>query len=74
MDKKDFVKKKKQNEYETFINSLDKMTELIPDKELCDIAKEELKKLSEDEDYNKYQIGEEFKPKLSDKFLKKILV
>ena len=38
---------------------------------MCDIAKEELKKLSEDENYNKYQIGEEFKSKLSDKFSQK---
>ena len=71
MDKKELVKKKNIKDYESFINSLDKMPELVPNKELCDIAKEELKKLSEDDNYNKYQIGEEFKSKLSDKFSQK---
>ena len=33
------------------------MTELVPDKELCDLAKEEVKKFSERSDYNKFQIG-----------------
>jgi Fe-S oxidoreductase len=70
LDKKELVKKNIKD-YESFINSLDKMPELVPNKELCDIAKEELKKLSEDENYNKYQIGEEFKSKLSDKFSQK---
>ena len=65
---KDKVKKKKIKEYEEFLNSLEKMPGLKPDKELCDLAKEELKKFSEDGDYNKYQIGEECKFKLSDKF------
>ncbi len=34
------------------------MSELKPDKELCELAKIKVKKLSEDESYNKYQIGE----------------
>ena len=70
MDKKGFVKKKKQNEYENFINTLDKMTELVPDKELCDLAKEEVKKFSENSDYNKFQIGEEIKFNISENFSK----
>ena len=37
------------------------MHELKPDKELCDLAKEEIKNFSEDGNYNKYQIGKEFK-------------
>ena len=51
MDKKNHVKNKNKKDYENFINSLDKMPELVSNKELCDIAKEELKKLSEDENY-----------------------
>jgi len=71
LDKKELVKNKNKKDYEDFINSLDKMPELVPNKELCDIAKEELKKLSEEGSYNKYQIGEEFKSKLSDQFSQK---
>ncbi len=44
------------------------MPELMLDKELCDISKEELKKFTESENYNKW---EEFKSKLSDKFSEK---
>ena len=49
LEKKDLVKKRKLKEYEDFINNLDNMPELILDKELCDISKEELKNLSENE-------------------------
>jgi cell division protein FtsB len=70
LDKKDFVKNKKRKEYENFINTLEKMPELVPDKELCDLAKEEVKKFSEDSDYNKFQIGEEIKFNISEKFSK----
>ena len=59
---------KKKKEYEDFINSLQKMPELILDKNLCKIAEEESKKFSEDSDYNKYQIGEEFKIKIGEEF------
>ena len=44
------------------------MPELKPDKELCNLAKEEIKNFSEHSNYNKYQIGKEFKSKLRDKF------
>ena len=71
LEKKDLVKKKKQKEYENFIDKLDNFPELMLDKELCDISKEELKKFTENENYNKYQIGEEFNSKLSDKFSQK---
>jgi hypothetical protein len=71
LEKKNLVKSKKQKDYENFINKLDNMPELMPDQELCDISKEELKKFSEDENYIKFQIGDEFKPKLSDKFSNK---
>ena len=70
LDKKDFVKNKKRKEYENFINALEEMPELVPDKELCDLAKEEVKKFSEDSDYNKFQIGEEIKFNISEKFSK----
>ena len=63
--------KKKRKEYEDYINSLEKMPELILDKNLCKIAAEELKKLSEDpENYNKIQIGEEFQININDEFIK----
>ena len=39
LDKKESVKKRKQKEYEDFINSLEKMPELKPDKELCELQK-----------------------------------
>ncbi len=68
LEKKQLVKKRKHKEYEEFINSLEKMPELIPDKDLCDLAKEEMKTISEDNNYNKYQIGEDFKLKLNEKF------
>ena len=42
-DKKELVKNKKRKEYEEYLNQLEKLPELKPDKELCDIAKEELK-------------------------------
>ena len=61
LDKVGFTKKaKKIKEYKEYINTLEQMPELILDKDLCKIAEEESKKLSEDENYNKYQIGEEF--------------
>ena len=47
------------------------MPELKPDKELCDLAKEEIKKFSEDGDYNKYQIGDQVKLNMDEKFSKK---
>ena len=70
LEQKELIKnKKKQKEFEDYINSLEKMPELIFDKTLCKIAKEELKKLSEDpEEYNKYQIGEEFQANISSEF------
>ena len=66
LDKK-FSKIKKTKRIWKFY-SLEKLPELTPDKELCDIAKEELKKFLENDNYNKYQIGEDFKSKLNDKF------
>ena len=49
------------------------MPELKPDKDLIELAKEEVKKFSEDKDdsYNKYQIGDNFKLKLNEKFSEK---
>ena len=44
------------------------MNGLKLDKELLDIVKEEAKNLSEDVNYDKYQIHEEFKPKISKNF------
>ena len=53
IDKKGNIKaKKKKTEYETFIKSLEKMNELKLDKELFDIAKQEVKLLINDEEYN----------------------
>ena len=70
LEQKELIKnKKKQKEFEDYINSLEKMPELIFDETLCEIAKEELKKLSEvPEEYNKYQIGEEFQANISSEF------
>jgi len=65
------VSKKNLAEYEKFLNSLEIMTKLIIDKELYNIAKEEHKKFEEDENYNKYQIGDEFRQKLSEQFSEK---
>ena len=72
LEQKELIKnKKKQKEFEDYINSLEKMPELIFDKILCKIAEEELKKLSEDpETYNKYQIGEEFQANINSEFTK----
>ena len=70
LDKVEFLKKKKKiEEYKTFINTLQKMNPLIPDKELYKIAEEEMKKLSEDSDYQKYQIGTEFQNDISKDFV-----
>ena len=63
--------KKYLNDYKKFLNSLDKGENLKLDNELMYIAKEESKKFSEDTEYNKYQIGEEFYIKLSEKFSQK---
>ena len=60
------LKKKFRNEYESFILEQQKMPQLILDKELNDLAKEEVKKLSEEEEYNKFQIGEELNIKFND--------
>ena len=60
------LKKKFRNEYESFILEQQKMPQLILDKELNDLAKEEVKKLSEEEEYNKIQIGEELNIKFND--------
>ena len=46
------------------------MTELKPEKELFKIAKEEVKNFSENNNYEKIQINEEFKPKISENFFK----
>ena len=71
IDKKGNIKaKKKKTEYETFIKSLEKMNELKLDKELFDIAKQEVKLLINDEEYNKIQIGSDFKGGVSNKFIK----
>ena len=72
LDKKETpTNKKKKKEYEDFINSLEKMPKLELDKNLCKLAEEELKKLSEDcDNYNKYQVGEEFEANINDEFVK----
>ena len=71
IDKKGNIKaKKKKTEYETFIKSLEKMNELKLDKELFDIAKQEVKLLINDGEYNKIQIGSDFKGGVSNKFIK----
>ena len=73
LEKKNAIKvKKKRIDFENYINSLDldKMTELKPEKELFDIAKEEVKNLSENDKYDKIQINENFKPKISQNFSK----
>ena len=72
LEQKELIKnQKKKKEFEDYINSLEKMPELIYDQNLCKIAEEELKKLSEDPDkYNKYQIGEEFQANISKEFAK----
>jgi len=66
-------KKKKKSDYEDFIKDLDKMPEIKPHQDLCDIAKEEIKKFSEakDNEYVKYQIGDNFKIKLNENFSEK---
>ena len=71
LDKVESLKKKtkKIGEYKTFINTLQKMNPLIPDKELYKIAEEEMKKLSEDSEYQNYQIGEEFQNDISEDFV-----
>ena len=65
------IKNKFRGDYESFLLKLDKMPELILDKTLCLIAKDEIKKLSEDDEYNKIQIGEELNIKFNDNFIKK---
>ena len=67
-DKKDYIRKKQIPDYLNFINTLEKITKLKPDKELCNIAKEEVIKLSDDIEYNKYQTGKDLKQKLNNKF------
>ena len=62
------LKKKGLKDYENYLNSLDKMNLLKIDEELINICKEEVKKFSEDADYNKYQIGEELEFELSKTF------
>ena len=69
-DKKDYIRKRQISEYLNFINALEKMSKLKPDKELCNIAKEEVIKLSDDMEYNKYQIGKDLEAKLNNKFSK----
>ena len=69
IDKSSFLKKKtKKTEYENYINSLEKMKELKPNKELFELAKEEIKKFSEEDSYKKIQINEEFISNISDYF------
>ena len=51
------IKMKYRQEYESFIFKLQKMPELTIDKDLNNIAKQEVKKFSEEEDYNKIVIG-----------------
>ena len=80
LNKKDLIKNKnKKTQYEEFINSLKKMPELNLDKKLIEIAKEEIKILSNDLDnYEKIQIGEsvksEIKEKLSDKDIALLII
>ena len=71
LDKKDLEKLRKQKEYENFINSLEKFPELTPDKELYELAKSEVQKFEDNSEYQKYQIGEEFKENLSENLSKK---
>ena len=70
LEKKKFIKKKHQNEYETYINSLKEMNEFKINEELINICKEQVQKLTEDPIYKKYQIGEEINLELSDIFIK----
>ena len=70
LDKSDKISKRNLNFYKTFLNSLNKSSELTLNEELSSIAKEEAKKFFEDSEYNKYQIGEEFQPKLRENFSK----
>ena len=72
MEKKETPKnEKKKKEYDDYIKSLEKMPKLELDENLCQIADGELKKLSEDVDnYNKYQIWEEFQANKKDEFIK----
>ena len=70
-DKSDKILQKDLNVFYTLLNSLNKISELELNEELSNKAKEEAKKLFEDPGYNKFQIGEEFQPKLSENFSKK---
>ena len=71
LDKSDKTSQKSLKDYKTFLNSLNKSSELTFNEELSNIAKKEAKIFFEDPGYNKYQIGEEFQPKLSENFSKK---
>ena len=71
LDKSDKTSQKSLKDYKTFLNSLNKSSELTLNEELSNIAKKEAKIFFEDPGYNKYQIGEEFQPKLSENFSKK---
>ena len=71
LDKSDKISQKNLNDYKTFLISLNKIPELNLNQDLSNIAKEEAKKFFEDPGYNRYQIGEEFQPKLSEIFSKK---
>ena len=59
---------KKIKDYKEFINTLKEIPQLIPDKELFQLAKEELEKFSSVSDYNYYQIGQEFQNEFSQDF------
>ena len=68
LDKKKFVKSKLQKDYETFINTLEKLPKIKLSQELCEIAKEEAKKFSEDPDYVPIQSSDQIKITLSQNF------
>ena len=71
LEQKKYIKnKKKRKEFEDYINSLEKIPELIFDKNLCKIAEEELANL-ENYEYNYLQIGEEFQAYLGEEYIPK---
>ena len=72
-DPKGFIKNKNfriQKIYENFSHNLEIMNELQIDKELINIANEEVIIFADDPDYQKYQIGEELNFELSERFVK----
>ena len=70
LDCKDKVKKRFQNEYETYLKTLKNKPKFSPDKKLCDIAQKEIKKFYEDTHYEPYQINEELEFELNKNYNK----